>query len=68
MKKHICLFFFWGVFSISLFAAKVTYNQTPLTNGTATIFLTCSRNESCQYIVTIEGENLQGLGGTHFNP
>ena len=68
MKKHICLFSFWGVFSISLFAAKVTYNQTPLTNGTATIFLTCSRNESCQYIVTIEGENLQGLGGTYFNP
>ena len=68
MKKHICLFSFLGVFSISLFAAKVTYNQTPLTNGTATIFLTCSRNESCQYIVTIEGENLQGLGGTHFNP
>lgn len=68
MKKHICLFSFLGVFSISLFAAKVTYNQTPLTNGTATISLTCSRNESCQYIVTIEGENLQGIGGTHFNP
>lgn len=68
MKKLICLFSFLGVFSISLFAAKVTYNQTPLTNGTATILLTCSRNESCQYIVTIEGENLQGIGGTHFNP
>lgn len=68
MKKLICLFSFLGVFSISLFAAKVTYNQTPLTNGTATIFLTCSRNESCQYIVTIEGKKLQGIGGTYFNP
>lgn len=68
MKKLICLFSFFGVFSISLFAAKVTYNQTPLTNGTATVWLTCSRNESCQYIVTIEGENLRGLGGTYFNP
>lgn len=68
MKKYICLFSFLGVFSISLFAAKVTYNKTPLTNGSATIWLTCSCNESRQYIVTIEGENLQGIGGTYFNP
>ena len=45
------------------------YCHEPLTlNGGATIYLSCELISDGQYRITIEGENLQGLGGSFYNP
>ncbi len=46
-------------------AAAVTYNKTTLTSGTTSIQVTCSRDADCNYVITIEGTGLTGIGGTY---
>ncbi len=48
-------------------AAK-QYCHEPLVNGTNTIYLTCVEVTAGNYQIKIEGENLNGLGGSFYNP
>ena len=53
--------------ALSMSAKK--YCHEPLTlNGGATIQLSCELISDGQYRITIEGENLAGLGGSFYNP
>ena len=56
------------LFSALTMSAK-HYCQEPLTlNGGATIQLSCELVSAGNYRITIEGENLKGLGGSFYNP
>ena len=56
------------LFSALTMSAK-QYCQEPLTlSGGATIKLSCELVDAGQYRITIEGENLNGLGGSFYNP
>lgn len=56
------------LFSALTMSAK-QYCQEPLTlNGGATIQLSCELVSAGNYRITIEGENLAGLGGSFYNP
>ncbi len=48
--------------------SATTYCHTELTQGTNTIYLSCEKLSVGNYRLTIEGENLAGLGGTFYNP
>ena len=70
MKKHFLKSFalLAMLFSALTMSAK-HYCQEPLTlNGGATIQLSCELISAGNYRITIEGENLQGLGGSFYNP
>ena len=70
MKKHFLKSFalLAMLFSALTMSAK-QYCHEPLTlNGGATIYLSCELISDGQYRITIEGENLQGLGGSFYNP
>ena len=70
MKKHFLKSFalLAMLFSTLTMSAK-HYCQEPLTlNGGATIQLSCELISAGNYRITIEGENLQGLGGSFYNP
>ena len=70
MKKHFLKSFalLTMLFSTLTMSAK-HYCQEPLTlNGGATIQLSCELISAGNYRITIEGENLQGLGGSFYNP
>ena len=69
MKKHFLKSFalLAMLFSTLTMSAK-HYCQEPLTlNGGATIQLSCELISAGNYRITIEGENLQGLGGSFYN-
>ena len=56
------------LFSAITMSAK-QYCHEPLTlSGGATIYLSCELISDGQYRITIEGENLKGLGGSFYNP
>ena len=70
MKKHLfkSLALIAMLFSALSMSAK-QYCQEPLTlNGGATIYLSCELVSDGQYRITVEGENLQGFGGSFYNP
>ena len=70
MKKHFLKSFalLAMLFSALTMSAK-QYCQEPLTlNGGATIQLSCELVSAGNYRITIEGENLAGLGGSFYNP
>ena len=70
MKKHLFKSFalIAMLFSAMTMSAK-QYCQEPLTlNGGATIYLSCELVSDGQYRITVEGENLQGFGGSFYNP
>ena len=70
MKKHFLKSFalIAMLFSALTMSAK-QYCHEPLTlNGGATIYLSCELISDGQYRITIEGENLNGLGGSFYNP
>ena len=70
MKKHFLKSFVLlaMLFSALSMSAK-KYCHEPLTlNGGATIYLSCELISDGQYRITIEGENLAGLGGSFYNP
>ena len=70
MKKHFLKSFalLAMLFSALTMSAK-QYCHEPLTlSGGATIYLSCELISDGQYRITIEGENLQGLGGSFYNP
>lgn len=70
MKKHFLKSFalLAMLFSALTMSAK-QYCHEPLTlDGGATIYLSCELISDGQYRITIEGENLQGLGGSFYNP
>lgn len=70
MKKHFLKSFalIAMLFSALSMSAK-KYCHEPLTlNGGATIYLSCELISDGQYRITIEGENLAGLGGSFYNP
>lgn len=58
--------------SAALFSAECgfakTYCHEELTQGTNTIYLSCEKLSVGNYRLTVEGENLAGLGGSFFNP
>ena len=70
MKKHFLKSFalIAMLFSALTMSAK-QYCQEPLTlSGGATIQLSCELVSAGNYRITIEGENLNGLGGSFYNP
>ena len=70
MKKHFLKSFalLAMLFSAITMSAK-QYCQEPLTlSGGATIQLSCELVSAGNYRITIEGENLAGLGGSFYNP
>ena len=70
MKKHFLKSFalIAMLFSAITMSAK-QYCHEPLTlNGGATIQLSCELVSAGNYRITIEGENLAGLGGSFYNP
>lgn len=70
MKKHFLKSFalIAMLFSAITMSAK-QYCQEPLTlSGGATIQLSCELVSAGNYRITIEGENLAGLGGSFYNP
>ena len=70
MKKHFLKSFalLAMLFSALTMSAK-QYCHEPLTlNGGATIYLSCELISDGQYRITIEGENLAGLGGSFYDP
>ena len=70
MKKHLFKSFalIAMLFSAMTMSAK-QYCQEPLTlNVGATIYLSCELVSDGQYRITVEGENLQGFGGSFYNP
>lgn len=70
--KH--LFFKGCVVAVALLAAhsvgatSYCHDQLSSNDGNSTITLTCEKISDGNYEMTIEGENLQGLGGTFYNP
>ena len=70
MKKYLLKSFalLAMLFSAITMSAK-QYCHEPLTlSGGATIYLSCELISDGQYRITIEGENLQGLGGSFYDP
>ena len=66
MRKLFILFTF---LSVSLMGFATQYCHEALTlNGGATIYLSCTSPSAGNYQIVIEGENLNGLGGSFFNP
>lgn len=66
MKK---CFFFLALMSATLLSAKQYCGEVITSNdGEHTITLTCNKAGEGAYILTVEGENLNGFGGTFFNP
>ncbi|MGM9825565.1 MAG: hypothetical protein ACI3Z8_03920 [Paludibacteraceae bacterium] len=70
--KH--LFFKGCVVAVALLtthsvgATSYCHDQLSSNDGNSTITLTCEKISDGNYEMTIEGENLQGLGGTFYNP
>ncbi len=70
--KH--LFFKGCVVAVALLtthsvgATSYCHDQLSSNDGKSTITLTCEKISDGNYEMTIEGENLQGLGGTFYNP
>ena len=70
MKKYLLKSFalLAMLFSAITMSAK-QYCHEPLTlSGGATIYLSCELISEGQYRITIEGENLKGLGGSFYDP
>lgn len=66
MKK---IFFLAALMSASLMASAKQYCDEPLTlSGGAEIQLSCTSPSAGNYVITIKGENLNGLGGSFYNP
>lgn len=64
-------FFFLACAAVTSLAISATqYCQTPITSvdGTATINLTCEKIAEGNYSLVVEGENLNGFGGSFYNP
>ena len=49
-------------------ATVYCHDQLSSNDGTSTITLTCEKISDGNYEMTVEGENLQGFGGTFYNP
>lgn len=70
--KH--LFFKGCVVAVALLTTNAVgatvycHDQLVSNDGNSTITLTCEKISDGNYEMTIEGENLQGLGGTFYNP
>lgn len=70
--KH--LFFKGCVVAVALLtthsvgATSYCHDQLSSNDGNSTITLTCEKISDGNYEMTIEGENLQGLGGTFYKP
>lgn len=70
--KH--LFFKGCVVAVALLTTHMVgatvycHDQLVSNDGNSTITLTCEKISDGNYEMTIEGENLQGLGGTFYNP
>lgn len=54
--------------SCTVLATAKTYCHEELKSGDNVIYLSCEKLSVGNYRMTIEGENLAGLGGTFFNP
>lgn len=52
----------------TLYSMAKTYCHEEIKSGDNAIFLSCEKVSTGNYRMTIEGENLAGLGGTFFNP
>ena len=70
MKKYLLKSFaLLAMLFSSLTMSAKQYCHEPLTlNGGATIQLSCELVSAGNYRITIEGENLDGLGGSFYNP
>lgn len=70
--KH--LFFKGCVVAVALLTTSAVgatvycHDQLSSNDGTSTITLTCEKISEGNYEFTVEGENLQGFGGTFYNP
>ena len=70
MKKHFLKSFALIAMLFCAFSMSAKqYCQEPLTlSGGAEILLSCELVSDGQYRITVEGENLQGFGGSFYNP
>ena len=70
--KH--LFFKGCVVAVALLTTSAVgatvycHDQLSSNDGTSTITLTCEKISDGNYEMTVEGENLQGFGGTFYHP
>lgn len=69
MKKHFLnLFSVVTMLFFFLTAGATQYCHEQLSSGDKSIYLTCELLKDGTYQLTIEGENLNGFGGSFFNP
>jgi len=65
MKRNLLMFV--ASLMVSTMSWAVEYDNTQLTNGDNSISLTCLTDGNGNYQMVIEGEGLQGLGGSYCN-
>ena len=65
--KKLFSFIVAALCATTMFAAT-QYCHELLTSGDKSIYLTCEKLSEGSYQLTVEGENLNGFGGSFFNP
>lgn len=69
MKKQFLKSFSVATMLLSVLTAGATqYCHEQLSSGDKSIYLTCELLKDGTYQLTVEGENLNGFGGSFFNP
>lgn len=69
MKKQVLKSFSVATMLLSVLTAGATqYCHEQLSSGDKSIYLTCEKLSEGSYQLTVEGENLNGFGGSFFNP
>ena len=68
IMKKLFSFVAMALLSVTTFATQYCQELLVSNDGKHTITLTCEKISDGNYVMTIEGENLQGFGGTFYNP
>ena len=66
--KKLFSFVAMALLSATTFATQYCQDLLVANDGSHTITLTCEKISDGNYVMTIEGENLQGFGGTYYDP
>ena len=66
--KKLFSFVAMALLSATTFATQYCQDLLVANDGNHTITLTCEKISEGNYEMTVEGENLQGFGGTFYNP
>ena len=68
IMKKLFSFVAMALLSVTTFATQYCQKLLESNDGKHTITLTCEKISDRNYVMTIEGENLQGFGGTFYDP